>query len=382
MVTIQKLKVQLLRFLPDKLFLIFLFLYANYAFSQEVFVTYYSETKNIRESFEGMVINGDTVKNGLYKIYHKNDSLWQIGSFRSGALTGKWLDYFPSGLIKQKLYFEKGELEDTSYSYYESGGRYQVNVYKKDLLNGECRTYYENGFLKSENFYLNNQKSGPQKSYYKNGNIKEFYNAVSGQKLGDNIVYYKSTPRKVQKECSYNRFGLNGKMIGYYESGKKMNESFFLNDTIHGPYKEFFDSALVLLSIVGEYEKGEKSGFWRTYYPNSETYIEGAYKKSKRDGEWKIYYPNKNLKQKGSYFLGKESGKWMFFSENGKLNQIGYYSDGTRVGQWNSYYYKNQLKSIFFYHNGKKNGMAYGYGLDGKLIEKAFYVDDEIYYSN
>ena len=80
--------------------------------------------------------------------------------------------------------------------------------------------------------------------------------------------------------------------------------------------------------------------------------------------------------------MGKESGKWMFFSENGKINQIGYYSSGTRVGQWNSYYYKNQLKSIFFYHKGKKNGMAYGYDVDGKLIEKAFYVDDEIYYSN
>ena len=97
-------------------------------------------------------------------------------------------------------------------------------------------------------------------------------------------------------------------MIGYYESGKKMNESFFLNDTIDGPYKEFFDSSLVLLSIVGEYEKGEKSGVWTTYYPNFETYIEGAYKKSKRDGEWKIYYPNKTLKQKGGYLSGKENG--------------------------------------------------------------------------
>ena len=33
------------------------------------------------------------------------------------------------------------------------------------------------------------------------------------------------------------------------------------------------------------------------------------------------------------------------------------------------------------FKNGKKNGMAYGYGLDGKLMEIAFYVDDEIYYS-
>ena len=107
MVIIQKLKVLLLRFLPEKLFLIWLFLFSNYAFSQEIFVTYYSETKNIRESYEGVVISGDTVKNGLYKIYHKNDSLWQIGFFRNDTLIGKWLDYFPNGQLKQKLYFEK-----------------------------------------------------------------------------------------------------------------------------------------------------------------------------------------------------------------------------------------------------------------------------------
>ena len=154
MVTIQKSKVLSLKSLPEKLFLILLSLYANYALSQEIFVTYYSETKNIRESYEGMVINGDTVKNGLYKIYFNNDSLWQIGSFRSDTLIGKWLDYFPNGQLKQELYFEKGKLEDTSYSYYESGGKYQINVYKKDFLNGCCKTYYENGFLKSENFYL------------------------------------------------------------------------------------------------------------------------------------------------------------------------------------------------------------------------------------
>ena len=313
MVIIQKLKVLLLRFLPEKLFLIWLFLFSNYVFSQEIFVTYYSETKNIRESYEGVVISGDTVKNGLYKIYHKNDSLWQIGFFRNDTLIGKWLDYFPNGQLKQKLYFEKGGLEDTSYSYYDSGGKYQVNVYKKDVLNGGCRTYYENGFLKSENFYLNNQKSGQQKSYYKNGNIKEFYNAVSGQKLGDNIVYYKSTPSQVQKECSYNSLGLNGKMIGYYESGKKMNESFFLNDTIHGPYKEYFDSSLVLLSIVGEYEKGGKSGVWRTYYPNSETYIEGAYKKVEKGWRMENLLSQQKFKAKRELFIGKRIWKMDVF---------------------------------------------------------------------
>ena len=117
MVIIQNLKVLLLKLILKHIFLSLIFLIVSDIYSQNVFVSYYPETKKIRESFEGLVNNGDTVKDGAYKIYHNNDSLWQSGFFRKDTLNGQWLDYFPNGRLKQKLYFKDGLLEDTSLSF-------------------------------------------------------------------------------------------------------------------------------------------------------------------------------------------------------------------------------------------------------------------------
>lgn len=382
MVIIQNLKVLLLKLILKHIFISIICLIGSRIYSQNVFVTYYPETNKIRESYEGIVNNGDTLKDGAYKIYHNNDSLWQIGCFRKDTLTGQWLDYFPSGQLKQKLYFKDGLLEDTSHSFYENGGIYQINVYKKDSLNGNCLTYFNNGLLKEENYYLKNLKNGEQKSYYQNGNIKDSYSMLNGKKFGEYIGYYKDINNQVQKVCFYNNIGLEGKLIGYYESGNKMNVSIFNNDTITGEYKEYFDTSILILSVFGHYKDGEKNGDWQWNYPNGETHVLGVYDNSLRTKEWKIYYPNKKLKQKGSFLLGKEDGEWMFYSEDGNLNLIGYYSSGTRVGQWTGYHSINKIKSISFYHKGKKNGMAYGYDLSGKLVETGFFVDGKVYYSN
>ena len=109
----------------------------------------------LKERFEGFIDKNDTIKDGIYRIYHKNDSLWQVGAFKKNQLVGPWLDYYPNGKLKQKLIFKDGLLSDTSYSYYESGGVYQINHYHNDSLVGRGVTYYENGNIMHENSIWN-----------------------------------------------------------------------------------------------------------------------------------------------------------------------------------------------------------------------------------
>ena len=88
-------------------FYITFFLFGN---SQEKFNTYYQDSDKLKEVFYGFINDGDTIKNGDYKIYYENDSLWQVGEFNDGLLSGLWKDYYPNGKIKQLLYFDKGNL--------------------------------------------------------------------------------------------------------------------------------------------------------------------------------------------------------------------------------------------------------------------------------
>ena len=106
MVMILKLKGLSLKLLLKGFFITFFL----FAYSQEKINTHYQNSGKLKEVFYGFVNKDDTIKNGLYKIYYENDSLWQIGEFNNGLLSGFWRDYYPNGKIKQLLYFDKGNL--------------------------------------------------------------------------------------------------------------------------------------------------------------------------------------------------------------------------------------------------------------------------------
>ena len=111
-----------------------------FAYSQEKINTHYQNSGKLKEVFYGFVNKDDTIKNGLYKIYYENDSLWQVGEFNNGLLSGFWRDYYPNGKIKQLLYFDKGNLTDSTVSYYPNGNIYQANKYQCSICGGKGHT--------------------------------------------------------------------------------------------------------------------------------------------------------------------------------------------------------------------------------------------------
>ena len=74
-----------MKFLLSSLYITFFFLFGN---SQEKFNTYYQDSDKLKEVFYGFINGGDTIKNGDYKIYYENDSLWQVGEFNDGCFLG------------------------------------------------------------------------------------------------------------------------------------------------------------------------------------------------------------------------------------------------------------------------------------------------------
>ena len=55
--------------------------------------------------------------------------------------------------------------------------------------------------------------------------------------------------------------------------------------------------------ITPRNEKGEKHGYWETYYFNGNLWYKGHYKNGIREGYWKWYYSNGDLKTQQIFII-------------------------------------------------------------------------------
>ncbi len=90
-------------------------------------------------------------------------SIWK--NLVNGKAEGRWLEWYPNGVLRYRAYWKNG------------------------LGNGLWEYFYPNGQLRSESFYIDDITQGIFKSYHENGQLK--YNAtfINGKKVGVESTY-------------------------------------------------------------------------------------------------------------------------------------------------------------------------------------------------
>ena len=76
----------------------------NYTITEEVQESYYSS---------GQIRSKGSIKNdnreGIWKWFHPDGSLWTIENYSNGKLNGEWKQYSKSGKLELKKVFSNGE---------------------------------------------------------------------------------------------------------------------------------------------------------------------------------------------------------------------------------------------------------------------------------
>lgn len=67
----------------------------------------------------------------------------------------------------------------------------------------------------------------------------------------------------------------------------------------------------------GFYNRGYKTGEWRTYYPNKQSKEKANYRWDLLNGQYVSYWPNGQLKKQGEFLAGRKIKDWVMFYENG-----------------------------------------------------------------
>lgn len=212
-----------------KITLIFLLL-SNFLFSQSLVKTYYDPLYKTKLKEVYQVKENTPIANGYYKVYDEYGNILEHRNYLNNKLNGKLTKYIGTyeatvtyggkesiGKIKQTSNYKNDELDgqELRYNFSENGKRYLQfeKLYKKGIL------------IKHIEFFENNQikkklQIGKCYEYYEDGKKFAEYNADENGKL-------------------------QGKYLGWYNSGELEIKGNFLNDEKNGEWFEYLKNGKI-----------------------------------------------------------------------------------------------------------------------------------------
>lgn len=126
-------------------------------------------------------------------------------------------------------------------------------------------------------------------------------------------------------------------------------------EELHGKDSSWYSDGH--LEYEHEFEHGEPSGLWRSWYPNGKPKSEATFGKAQsgpmrwwyengqlssegpalngvKDGVWTTWHPNGTKASQGPYVSGRREGAWIFWNDDGSHKESGEYRDDAKVGKW------------------------------------------------
>ena len=245
--------------------------------------------------------------NGYNTFFHPNGKVASEGMYRDGKPDKYWKTYYLTGVLRSegnRVNF----LKDSTWVFYTAtGDTSEIINYRSDKRSGfylqyETITQRNNisrHYLKSKEIFLDDKREGSAYYYYPSGKIKQ-------------IIHYKNG----KKQGKSQEFDENGTIITLYE---------YHNDKMTA--REF---------INRKNEKGEKTGVWKTFYPNGEKKEEEFYKNGVLDGVTLVYSERGILLNERTFSGGNLIGEDVPMAAEPML-LITYHEDGVTIKRKGTY---------------------------------------------
>ena len=255
---------------------------------------------------------------GLLSYEGKYDSKSKIN-------IGDFINYWPSGYIKNKGNFTAaGKMNGRWESYSSSGNLVSVRYYNNDLLSDSTTYYFTDGTISEVSYFQSDKTTGTLRTYHSAGGLKNTIPYDKGVRSGPVVFYHSNGLKKLETTLANDK--LNGLYVEYYNNGNKLEEIIYINDLANGNVKKWYYNGK--LSSEGNYKNGEEEGEWKFY--NEEGYLSssGKYKAGKESGPWKTFSGKGAIESELKYLDGKLEGESTFYDEFGKAWCVMTFSKG------------------------------------------------------
>lgn len=354
------------------------------------------------------------VLDGLQKFFNTKGNLIEEKSFTAGKLNGKRTTYYENGNISLTENYKDDVLNGLSTSYYPNGGKNCEVNFTNGEKDGPFICLYETGSKKSEMEYSKNKLNGKYVRYNESGDVLETYNCINDSIEGNYVQYFDG--KTIQSEALYKNGMIEGSFKSYYpnktlkreniyiagkisksieygENGNKSSETLYNNKEEMESYAYFDNKGNKFFEEkykAGELKSGlqftdkspagtevslNKKNFEVKNY-NGSPRILGNFEKGKKSGEWKYLYGSEIVRLKESYSNGKNNGLATNYNRNGDVTSINNFVNDTISGIY-EVYSANKLSQIYHYDKGEQNGPFTTFYANGKTLSEGFIVNNE-----
>lgn len=175
--------------------------------------------------FTGKILDfGEGVLMEACTWYFKNGKKKAEATYHYGGIEGIWKDYFNTGSIKTRAYYERGQ------------------------RNGNCTHYYQNGKVKTAGKYYKEQKAGLWQKWDNEGKLQERLFYAYGKKLSSGQAIYEAIHTFLDRAQYFIALdvALENKKLTEEQKGKK-----------HPYYLKSLDLLSWIYQSLGQYDQAE-----------------------------------------------------------------------------------------------------------------------------
>ena len=385
----------------------------------------------------------EDIENGYVQFTYPNGQVSSEGTMRDGKPDGYWKTYYVTGVIKSEGK-RTNYLLDSTWNFFNQAGELvqQINYSIGEKSGYSLRFRYDSPSnpgqqtLVSRELYVNGKREGNSYYYHPGGELKQIVFYKDGKKYGlarefdrDStlITVLEYNDNYLVNRERVNRKDRQGRRQGtyreYYESGRIKREVNYLDDQLHGYFREFDGRGELVMAMryergtiveeidedlrelldmkstfdeqgrlifMGGYKDGVPVGIHRFYdttgvVENAHLYNELGQKISEgiideqgnRRGNWVDLYTSGEVRARGQYLNNQRSGGWTFFFRNGGIEQKGRFERGRYQGMWTWYYPNGNTWREESYFNGREDGEFIEYDPAGNILTRGLYLSGE-----
>lgn len=275
---------------------------------------------------------GNWVNDGQWKLFDQQGAMIASGSYRNGAMDGKWsrLHTAGSGGIFDNLPFIEFEGPYTSHTNFESGrlsGTWVIQdrqgskifemPYKNGRRNGVAVWHLPQGKIFRRMEFKNDVPVGNLVEYDNQGKIVRKENYKDGMKIVNNVSYYRPSGQKRQESIvRRGRLELQGKDDWWEARPAPMIVTG--QDVQHGPIRSWYENGQI--KMVGNLVQGLRVGQFIWWHQNGTKQLVGQYDKSgNKTGSWRWWHANGIKSIDGIYTDGQPDQTWRWWDDQGEL---------------------------------------------------------------
>jgi antitoxin component YwqK of YwqJK toxin-antitoxin module len=187
------------------------------------------------------------------------------------------------------------------------------------------------------------------------------------------LSIYSQTPDTLWNQLD-NKGQRQGFWKSYYDNGKIKYRGFFKNNIPVGEFYRYYDDGS--LQAIQKYSNTNIS-YVTFFYPNGNMAAEGKYVGKLKDSTWKYYsYYDKTLRLEEQYVMGKKNGKSIKYYPNHQPAEIVNWVNDKKEGEWIQYFDNGKIKLQSYYRNDKRDGDYKLYRPDGTAEIYGFFANN------